>query len=76
MLKCKIDRKKGIAKIKTEKKTNARNVSVETLALIHSIYKAIQEKNPKAAIEYKLTIIGAILDPESPVWEVDDHGKT
>lgn len=72
MLKCKIDRNKGIAKIKTEKETNARNVSVETLALIKTIYEGIHENSPEAAKEYKLTIIGALIDPKSPVWEVDE----
>ena len=72
MLKCKIDRKKGIVKIRTEKKTDARNVSVETLALIKTIYEGIKEKNPEAAKEYKLTIIGSIIDPKSPVWKVDE----
>lgn len=76
MLKCKIDKKKGIVNIKTEKNTTAHNIAVETLGIIKTIHKVIHEKKPELAELYRISIIGALIDPESPVWKVDDHGET
>lgn len=72
MLKCKIDIKNGNAKIKTGKKATAHETAVETLGIIKMIHEEIHKKNPEIAERYRLTIIGAIIDPESPVWKVDE----
>lgn len=76
MLKCKVDYNKKTVRIKTGKKATVHETAVETLGIIKMIHKEIHKKNPEIAERYRLTIIGAIIDPESPVWKVDDHGDT
>ena len=70
MLKCKIDREKGTAKVQA--KGTQGSVRTETLVIIKEIHKAIHAQNPQAADEYKRTIIGALIDPKSPVWKIDE----
>lgn len=76
MLKCKIDFNKKTARVKSGKKATVHETAVETLALVQTIFREIYKQNPRAAELYRSKITRAIIDPESPVWEVDDHGKT
>lgn len=76
MLKCTSDYKYGTTLVKTGKRSTVHETAVETLAIIKVIYEGICEQNKDSAELYKQTIIGALIDPESPVWKVDDHGKT
>ena len=67
MIKCKIDRAKGPVQIKT--KGDLRTITVEVLALFKEIHHGIQQQNPEAAREFKNNVIGAMLDPRSPLWK-------
>lgn len=71
MLKCNI--KKGRT-IKVTATGTAEDLTVETGMVVQQIYRNIRQQNPEAADGYKLTLIGLLLDPKSPVWKEDDHG--
>ena len=66
MIKCKIMRDKSV---KVEASGTAKDLMVETLALIKNIANEINKKSPEAAYEYRRTLIGVLLDPNSPVWK-------
>ena len=67
MIKCKIDRGKGPVKVKAKGDVNT--ITVEMLALFKEVHKNIEQQNPDAAREFKNTVIGAMLDPRSPLWK-------
>lgn len=67
MIKCKINKKKNFAKIKAGGSLN--ELIVESLAIIQGTYNSIAESNPEAAKEYKNTLIGVLLDPNSPIFK-------
>lgn len=67
MLKCNIDKDKGKGYLKS--KGDIDNVIVETLTLIKQLYRGIVQQSPDAAKHFKNTIIGVLLDPNSPVWK-------
>lgn len=66
MLKCNI--KKG-GTIRVKATGTAEDLTVETGMVIKQIYQSIRLQNPDAAEGYKLTLIGLLLDPNSPVWK-------
>lgn len=65
MLKCKI--KKG-SRIRVEAKGNGADLVAETGVMVQEIYRGIKRENPEAAQQYRLSVIGLLLDPKSPVW--------
>ena len=67
MLKCKIDKKNGRVYVRT--KGDLTTIAVEALALFKEIHRGIERQNPEAAKEFKNMVIGAMLDPRSPVWK-------
>ena len=71
MIKCNINRKKG--KLWVKSSGTADEMVVETAFLIQLIYQGIQENNPEAAKEYKMLLLGLLLDPKTPVWKEPDH---
>ena len=54
-------------------KGTARDISNETLAAIRIIYEEMKRKDEGFATEFKRTIIGCLLDPNSPVWQMEEH---
>ena len=73
MLKCHIDRAKK--KVWVKAKGTPHDLMVETTCLIRDIFHHINQEVPDAAKEYKMKLLGMLLNPESPVWTEDDHGK-
>ena len=67
MLKCKIDRAKG--PVRVQAKGDLNTITVEVLALFKEVHKNIAQQNPGAAKEFRNTVIGAMLDPSSPLWK-------
>ena len=67
MIKCHIDRKKGV--VFTRAKGEGYDISLETMALIGEVYRGIVKKNPEAGAAFRTTIIAGVLDPKSPVWK-------
>lgn len=67
MLKCNIDKAKKRVRIKGS--GTPHDLMVETACLIHDIHHHIQKEAPDAAKEYKMKLIGTLLDPDSPVWK-------
>lgn len=72
MLKCNVDRTKNVVRVKA--KGTAKELLPETVMVIKTIYDGIREASPEAAAAYKNTLIGVLLDPESPVWKENDRG--
>ena len=72
MIKAKLDRKKGLVNVKSVGSIS--DQGTEVLTLIKIIHSGVAEKNADAAEELKKGIIGALIAPNSPVWEVD-HGE-
>ncbi len=72
MIKCKINKEKGRANVKA--KGTVHETAVETLFIIKMFHEWMYKKNPEIAEQYRNKIIRAITDPQSPVWEVEDHG--
>ena len=70
MLKCRIGGKKKLIWI--EAKGTGQELVVESAALVGNIYRNIHKENPAAALEFKNTIIGILLDPASPVWQKEE----
>lgn len=68
MLKCKIDQNKKRA-IRIKARGTAKDLMVDTAAVIHDVYLNIKEQNPEAAEGYKNRLTIALLDPNSPVWK-------
>lgn len=72
MLKCHIRRgNRGNQWLKTA--GTAEDLMVEVSTLISLIYQGINRKNPEAATGFKNSLIGVLLDPNSPVWKESDH---
>ena len=69
MIKCHINRKKGVVWAKA--KGNGPEITGETLAIIKMVFQGIAKDNPEAGEIFKKSIIGGVLDPKSPVWEMD-----
>lgn len=67
MLKCHIDRQKLRVRIKA--KGTPHDLMVEASALIGNIYQNINKQSPDQAQAFKNTLIGTLLDPDSPVWK-------
>ena len=67
MLKCNIDRQKKIIRIKA--KGTPYELYAEAAVLIRDIYNHIHEQAPDQADAFKNTIIGTMIDPDSPVWK-------
>lgn len=67
MLKCNINRNKK--KQWTKGAGTPNDLMVETAALIGTVYKNIRKECPDAAKQYKMELIGLMLDPASPVWK-------
>lgn len=72
MIKCRLDKGKDHIWIKTG--GTAETLSTETLVLVQQLYRGIKNKNEAAAEGFRLTVIGAMIDPSSPVWREEDHG--
>lgn len=70
MIKCKI---KSNGSIRVKASGTVKDLTVETAALIEDIYQSIHQQNPEAAKGYKNTLIGILLDPNSPVWKENNH---
>lgn len=68
MLKCKV-RRKGSCRVKAT--GTAQDLMVETAAVIKEIHNGISRENAMAASEYKMKLIGVLLDPNSPVWKAE-----
>lgn len=67
MIKCKANRKKSYLKLKAG--GTLREITTESLAIIQSIHEEIAAKNPEAAKDYKNTLLGVLLDPDSPIFK-------
>ena len=67
MLRCKVNSITGGVMVRAK----GPNVATETLALIKTIYMAILQKNPVAADEYRRIIQAAMVDPKSPVFNIE-----
>lgn len=66
MLKCNI-KKGGMVRVKATGTADV--LTVETGMVVQQIYRNIRQQNPEAAEGYKLTLLGLLLDPKSPVWK-------
>ena len=66
MLKCNIKRS-GTIRVKAS--GTPQDLMVETAAVINEVYNGINKTSQVAANEYKLKLIGLLLDPNSPVWK-------
>lgn len=73
MIKCRIDKEKDIVRIKT--KGTGETINAELFFLIQQIYRGIRRQNESAAETFRIATIGVLLDPNSPVWKEEDHGK-
>lgn len=65
MLKCKI--KRG-SRIRVESKGTCDDLVAETGVLVQEVYRGIKQANQEVAQQYRLSVIGLLLDPKSPVW--------
>ena len=68
MIKCNIKRH---GTIMVSAKGTVDEIIPETLLLIKQLYLFIKQKNPAAANQFQRTIIGVLLDQNSPVWQED-----
>lgn len=68
MLKCKIKKTGRGHGIRLKADGTAKELMAETAAVIAMVYQNINKENPEAAKGYKNTLIGVLLDPDSPVW--------
>ena len=67
MIKCKISKKKKRSRIKAN--STPSELVVETLALVQVLYDGLAKDDHEAAMEYKNTLIGVLLDPNSPIFK-------
>ena len=73
MIKCNIKRE---GRVRVKATGTAQDMRVETAVLIKEVHRSILEQSPEAARGYRRHLMGLLLDPKSPVWKEDDHGKT
>lgn len=66
MLKCRL--KRG-SYIRVKASGTATDLASETATLIRDVFRNINHQNTEAAYEYRRTLIGVLLDPNSPVWK-------
>lgn len=71
MINCRIKRG-GLCIIKAS--GTAKDMMVETAAMIQAIYTKVRQSNPEAAEGYKEALLVTLLDPKSPVFKEPDHG--
>lgn len=69
MLKFKINSKKRGTAMRVKVSGTAKDLMVETAAVVHEVYKGIRAQNPEAAEGYKNRLTIALLDPNSPIWK-------
>ena len=69
MLKCRINRAKGLVQVKSKGDLNT--ITVEVLALIKEVNRGIEKQNPEAGRAFRNTLTAAMLDPTSPLWKED-----
>lgn len=67
MIKCKIDRKRNMCKVKASGELSY--IMTETIGLIATIYESIKKTNPEAADTFKRTIQASVIDPKSPLFK-------
>lgn len=67
MLKCKVSKRKDVIRVKA--KGIPKDLMLETAMVIRTVYEGISRTSPEAATQYKNTLIGVLLDPDSPVWK-------
>lgn len=72
MIKAKLNKKKGTGSV--YRTGPASEITAEALTILKIVYLNIRMKDKDAADAFKRTIIGAVLDPKSPVWEAG-NGK-
>ena len=68
MLKCEIKKTGRGTVLKLSATGTAKEITVDTAALIGAVYQNINKKSPEAAEDFKHVLIGVLLDPDSPVW--------
>lgn len=71
MLKCNIN-SKGLGLAKVRAKGSADSLVPEAGMVVKMIHNNIHRENPEAAKTFKNRLIGLLLDPKSPVWDVED----
>lgn len=69
MLKCKVNKKKKRVRVKAC--GDMHTIVVEVLALFKTIHRAIEQKNPEDAQNFRNMVTAAMLDPASPLWKED-----
>jgi len=69
MLKCKVDKEKGIVSIKAS--GSAHTMAVEILAIIASVYENLDSMDNKVAELFQFEMITSLMDLKSPVWATD-----
>lgn len=72
MIKFHITRKK---KIKLTIDGTPDDLWKETAIFVSQVYKAIKKKYPDSAETYKITLLGVLIAPDSPVWKENNDGK-
>lgn len=71
MIKCNI-KKDGNIRVKAS--GTPHDLMLETGVLIYDIFRNLCQQSPEAAKEYKVQLLGVLLDPKTPVWKEPDHG--
>lgn len=72
MIKCKVTRGRAV---KMKARGSALDLAVELLSLIMTAHMSINEQSEELAKEFKRTILGVLLHPDSPVWEEAGSGS-
>lgn len=67
MLRCRMNKKKNRARVKAGGKLS--ELVTESAAIIRIVYESLAKTNPEAAKEYRRTLMGVLLDPNSPIFK-------
>jgi hypothetical protein len=65
-----MNRQKDIAKVTANGKFS--DILAETLGIIKLVYEGIRENNLEAADEFKRQVQASMLDPKSPIFQIEE----
>ena len=72
MIKCKVTRGRAV---KMKARGSVLDLAVELLSLIMTAHMSINDQSEEVAKEFKRTILGVLLHPDSPIWKEDVAGS-
>nr|DAQ40830.1 MAG TPA: hypothetical protein [Caudoviricetes sp.] len=60
-------------RVSIEAKGTLKDILADSSRMINAVYTTVRRNDPDVAEVYKLVMQGAVNDPESPIWQVNEQ---